>query len=60
MSRRLNISVKNLLDFLNFDTTIDRLSHDDAVQIIRNLSKHQQNLDEIPEKIKGYESSWRL
>ena len=60
MSKRLNINVKNLLDFLNFDTTIDRLSHDDAVQIIRNLSKHQQNLDEIPEKIKGYESSWRL
>lgn len=60
MSKRSNINVKELLLDLSLDSTnIKSISHDTAVSIIRELSKYQQNLDNIPSKLVGYESEWR-
>lgn len=60
MAKRSNINVKELLLDLSVDSTnIKNISHDTAVSIIRELSKHQQNLTEIPSKLVGYESEWR-
>lgn len=60
MAKRLDINVVSLLASMSIGTdNINDISHDNAVAIIRELSKHQQNLDKIPESLKGYESSWR-
>ena len=60
MAKRSNINVKELLLDLSVDATnIKNISHDTAVSIIRELSKHQQNLTEIPSKLVGYENEWR-
>lgn len=60
MSKRSNINIKELLLDLSLDASnIKNISHDAAVGVIRELSKYQQNLDSIPSKLVGYESSWR-
>lgn len=59
MSKRLDINVEKLLAEMNFPTTINNVSHDNAVLLIRELSKYQQNLDNIPESTKGYDAGWR-
>jgi len=59
MSKRLNINVVKLLDFMEIKSNISDIAHDVAVSVIRQLSKFQQNLDSIPESIKEYDASWR-
>lgn len=59
MSKRLDINVEKLLAEMNFPTIINNVSHDNAVLLIRELSKYQQNLDNIPESTKGYDAGWR-
>lgn len=60
MAKRSNINIKELLLDLSLDSAnIKNISHDAAVGIIRELSKYQQNLDTIPSKLVGYDSSWR-
>ena len=60
MSKRLNINISQLLLDLSIDpTTINSVSHNDAVGAIRELSKYQQNIDSIPTKLIGYDFSWR-
>jgi hypothetical protein len=60
MSKRLNINTLKLIDSLGFDSKqIKSLMHDDAVSIIRELSKHQQNIEDINESIKGYTETWK-
>ena len=60
MAKRSNINIKELLLDMSIDpTNIKKISHDAAVGIIRELSKHQQNLNDIPSKLVGYESEWR-
>jgi hypothetical protein len=60
LAKRLNINVRELLLDLAVDpTNIYEVSHDNAITVIRELSKHQQNLENIPSKILGYDSSWR-
>jgi len=60
MAKRSNINIKELLLDMSIDpTNIKSISHDAAVGIIRELSKHQQNLNDIPSKLVGYESEWR-
>lgn len=60
LAKRLNINVKELLLDNSIDpTNITSIGHDDAVKTIRALSNFQQNLANIPEKLLGYESSWR-
>ena len=60
MSKRSNINIKELLLDLSLDATnIKHISHDAAVSIIRELSKYQQNLNDIPSKLVGYDNEWR-
>jgi hypothetical protein len=60
ISQRLNINVKSLLASLDISSdNIYAMTHNDAVNVIRSLSTHQQNLDSIPKSLLGYESSWR-
>lgn len=59
MSRRLNINPNNLLTLLNINKNIKHLMHDEGVLIIRELSKHQQNVDDIPDSIRGYVENWK-
>lgn len=60
MSQRLNISVLKLLETNNLKANnIYDISHDDAVNVIRLLSKYQQNMSEINENIMGYSNDWK-
>lgn len=60
MAQRLNISVIKLLESNQLATdNIYNLLHEDAVKVIRQLSKFQQNISEIPENILGYSSDWK-
>jgi hypothetical protein len=60
MSQRLNINVLRLLEAnsLKIDN-IYEISHDDAVNIIRLLSKYQQNVSDITDDIIGYSKDWK-
>jgi len=60
MAQRLNINVSKLLteNQLSADN-IYNISHDDAVNIIRLLSKYQQNTSEILDNIVGYSGDWK-
>lgn len=61
MAKRSNINIKELLLDLGISASnIKSISHDTAVGIIRELSKHQQNLNQIPANLVGYDSEWRL
>lgn len=59
LSKRLNINTLSLVESLNLDKNIKSLMHDDAVSIIRELSKYQQNIDDIPDNIIGYDEDWK-
>ena len=60
MAKRSNINIKELLLSMSIDpTNIKNIGHDTAVSIIRELSKYQQNLNDIPFKLVGYENEWR-
>jgi len=60
MSQRLNINVEKLLELNNLvkENVYDTL-HEEAVEIIRSLSKYQQNISDIPESILGYSNEWK-
>jgi hypothetical protein len=60
MAKRSNINIKELLVDLSIDSTnIRNIDHDTGVNIIRQLSKYQQNLNDIPSKLVGYDNEWR-
>lgn len=60
MAQRLNINVVKLFESNQLPTdNIYAMSHEDAVNIIRLLSKYQQNMSEISENIIGYSSDWK-
>lgn len=60
LGKRLDINISKMLVALSLDASkINNISHESAVSIIRELSAYQQNMGNIPEDIKGYESSWR-
>lgn len=59
LSQRLNINILEMVKLLGYDKDIKTLMHDDAVSIIRELSKYQQQVDSIPENILGYNDSWK-
>ena len=60
MGKRSNINIKELLLDMSIDSSnIKSITHDSAVEIIRELSKHQQNLKDVASKLVGYESEWR-
>jgi hypothetical protein len=59
MSKRLNIDVIKLLSSMSMDKNIKNLTHDNAVSIIRELSKHQQNVEDISEDLRPYQENWK-
>lgn len=60
IAKRLNINVVKLLADMNIVVdNIHSIQHEDAVKVIRELSKYQQNIDNIPEHILEYDSNWR-
>jgi hypothetical protein len=60
MSQRLNINVTKLLEGNNLlSDNVYNLLHEDAVSIIRLLSKFQQNTNDIPNDILGYSTDWK-
>lgn len=60
LAQRLNINVSKLLEQQSMDTkNIYSLGHQDAVDIIRLLSKYQQTISEIPEDIIGHNNEWK-
>jgi hypothetical protein len=60
LAQRLNINVTKLLEENSIKTdNIYNLTHESAVDIIRLLSKYQQNMDSIAETILGYSNEWK-
>jgi hypothetical protein len=60
LAQRLNINVTKLLEENNIESkNIYNLTHESAVDIIRMLSKYQQNMDSISDNIKGYSNEWK-
>lgn len=60
MAQRLNINVMRLFSDNQLPTdNIYAISHEDAVNIIRLLSKYQQNTHDISESITGYSKDWK-
>lgn len=60
IAQRINIDVKKMLKLNNLDSeNVYNLQHEDAVNIIRLLSRYQQTISEIPENILGYSSEWK-
>lgn len=60
MAKRLNINVESLIKALAISAaTVDNISHDDAVLLIKELSKHQQNMNDIPSDIIGHDPNWK-
>jgi len=60
LGKRLDINITKLLEKNNLESkNIYAIEHSDGVEIIRALSKYQQNLDDIPQDILSYTSDWR-
>jgi hypothetical protein len=60
MSKRLNINVSKLLETDNLDkNNVYGLNHEDAIGIIRQLSKYQQDMSGISEDLLGYTNEWK-
>lgn len=60
IAKRLNVNVVKLIDSMSLSIdNIKNLTHDNAVSIIRELSKLQQSVDSIPDSIKTYDQNWK-
>jgi hypothetical protein len=60
MAKRLNINVTKLLETNQYESkNIYSLGHEDAVTLVRLLSKYQTNISDIPENMLGYNSEWK-
>lgn len=60
LSQRLNINVLQLL--ITLDLSVDsvyNISHANAVQIIQQLNRYQQDAENIPDNILGYNQDWK-
>lgn len=60
IAQRLNINVSKLLGNMNLDPkNIYSIGHEEAVGVIRLLSKYQQDTSSIETNIMGYNSDWK-
>lgn len=60
MAQRLNINVVKLFkDHKLEQENVYDILHQEAVDVIRSLSKYQQNISDIPESILDYSSDWK-
>lgn len=59
LSLKTDINVSNLLDSLDLPKdNIKKISHKDAVSVVRKLSEYQRDLSSIPLHLKGYNPDW--
>jgi hypothetical protein len=60
IGQRLNIDIKKLLKSNGLESdNVYSLQHENAVDIIRLLSRYQQNISDIPSDILGYSNEWK-
>jgi hypothetical protein len=60
IGQRLNINISKLLESSGLDSkNIYSISHQDAVSVIRNLSKYQQDTSSISDNLIGYTQEWK-
>lgn len=60
LSKRLDINVNKLLQNAGHtEKNVYNIQHTDGIDIIKLLSSYQQNIDNIPEDIKGYDVNWK-
>lgn len=60
LSKRMDINVtKMLANFGHTDKNVYNIEHSDAINFIRTLTSYQQDISNIPEDIKGYDSNWK-
>jgi hypothetical protein len=60
MAKRLNINVTKLLENNQYESkNIYTLGHEDAVTIVRLLSKYQQSIGDISPELLGYNPEWK-
>ncbi len=60
LAKRLDINMSKLLEqHGHSDKNVYNIEHGVAVDIIKVLSSYQQNTDNIPTDVRGYESNWK-
>lgn len=60
LAKRMDINVISLISNLAIEHTgVYNILHEDAVKIIRELSRLQQDVSQIPPTIIGYDTSWK-
>lgn len=60
LARRLDIDMEKLLNSSGHtDKNVYNIEHSVAVDIIKNLSSYQQDTNNIPSELKGYNSNWK-
>ena len=60
MAKRTDINVIGLIKSLDIEVdNIRSISHDNAVLIIKKLTEYQQNIQNIPSSILGYQPQWK-
>lgn len=59
LAERLNINVRSLVESMDLSLEdAHQMQHKDAVDVIRKLSVYQRTMEDIPEKIMGYDKEW--
>lgn len=60
LAKRLDINMEKLLaTFGHSGKNIYNIEHSVAVEVIKNLSSYQQDMNNISEDIKGYNTNWK-
>lgn len=60
LSKRLDINVISLVKNLAIDSSsVYDIMHEDAIKIIRELSRYQQDVSSIGTNLMGYDPSWK-
>lgn len=60
IAKRINVNILSLMEHLSMSTnSVQDLTHDNAVAIIRELSKLQQSVEDIPDNIRNYQENWK-
>lgn len=60
LSKRLDINITKMLNSLGYsDPNVYNIEHSGGINIIKALSSYQQDMNTIPEDIKGYNPNWK-
>lgn len=62
LAKRLDINVLSLAKYISIDVqqdNIHKMKHEDAVNLVQQLSSYQLDSSKIPDEIKTYNNKWR-